>query len=235
MTLLYFGKSIIFHGRPALSQFGLQTRSSDIHWTSPPSVLNSFCTDPFGCLLFILCQYFLLISRNKIYFCIIESIPSAVFILNSHLEASHIVDLDESRAVYGVWKRVHFGIDDVIPTESTLKWAKKAAFRSGEGAAVPMRELNLFFYRVDAVDPSHPPARPSSDVPPIAGSSPTPLLNPPPAQPHHKRCCQTRECLQVQKAWAPNCLKDVLLRCGTSSSWWQDGRSCSVEDTMPGS
>lgn len=46
-------------------------------------------------------------------------------------------------------------------------------------AAVPMRELNLFFYRVDAVDPSHPPARPSSDVPPIAGSSPTPLLNPP--------------------------------------------------------
>lgn len=40
-------------------------------------------------------------------------------------------------------------------------------------------ELNLFFHRLDAVDPSHPPPRPSSDASPIASSSPTPLLNAP--------------------------------------------------------
>lgn len=115
---------------------GLQSSSVESVWFAntrlwhlldfSPSVLNSFCTDPFGCLLFILCQYFLLISRNKIYFCIIESIHSAVFILTSHLEASRSVD--------GLWKRVNFGIDDVIPTES--KWTKKAAFRSGEGESL---------------------------------------------------------------------------------------------------
>lgn len=40
-------------------------------------------------------------------------------------------------------------------------------------------ELNLFFHGLDAVAPSHPPLRPSSDTSPMAGSFPTPLLNPP--------------------------------------------------------
>lgn len=99
-------------------------------------------------------------------------------------------------------------------------------------------ELNLFFHRLDAVDPSHPPPRPSSDASPIAGSSPTPLLNPPSSATSQMMLSgadAAQECLQVQKAWAPNCLKDVLLSCGTSPSWWQDGRSCSVGDNMPGS
>lgn len=105
-----------------------------------------------------------------------------------------------------------------------------------EGSAA--RELKLFFYRVDAVDPSHPPARPSSDVSPIAGSSPTPLLNPPPAQPHHKRCCQSWECPQVQKAWAPNCLKWnifqlmarwPLVLCGRQHGWFLCPKKTSIQ------
>lgn len=83
-----------------LQSTSVESVTSDTHWISPPSVVNSFCTDPFGCLLFPLCQYFLLISCNKIYFCIIESIKSAVSFMTSHLGASHMFDLDESRSVY---------------------------------------------------------------------------------------------------------------------------------------
>lgn len=91
------------------------------------------------------------------------------------------------------------------------------------GATVPVMggdlqettELNLFFHRLDAVDPSHPPPRPSSDASPIAGSSPTP--RPPPALLHHKRCCQSRRCPGMSAG--PKSLSAKLLK-GCAAQLW---------------